>query len=628
MSENLTAIDLFCGGGGFSEGFRQAGFEITHAVDYDEGACETYRLNVPENQDTDVLKRDILNDISPSDLPSDIDVLIGSPPCREFSRSKNGGGGDHEKGKNPVRRFFEFVDELQPDYWLMENVPNSQSAVEEAFEESDLSDREDVDAKPITLDADKFATPQRRTRLFFGDFPVPDPERYEDGLDLAEVINHFPNPIQEPPANEIQDPLHPDALSLVGSDLTDHFYDSFLTEREAHEVRLKKEDHSYYGRMSFPDETGKPSRTILASRRKMARETMVVEQENDLSNRSPYRELTVREAATIQGFPISYQFEGSSLSQKWRRVGDAVPPTLSYRIALAIREADGEDVSNISPNISKEVPEVEYRLDVEGTRARRRQPITRVFQHHVPYDDKRKFRVDLANEKENPPAHPLTAVMGEDFTHPVRFKAILTKGYASNHETREISLDEARLLVGGLLMEQEELRSKVAEFNNRLTEEIAPDVPDATTLQAKRSRRAEDGDEELIEYNLLDSISGGADGTKSGLVDEVFPYGEFKNQTVHYPSLFQGTHLPVRVVMKLLAVNYIAYSLNYCGWWIENNPEDVYLPEDASMDNSDIPENIPCSSDAPFAPCVRELFASWGEAAGTSKQTPLPHQTD
>ena len=85
----LRVIDLFCGAGGFSEGFRHMGFKVTHAVDNWNPAIETHRANQPE---TEAVKADI-ESLDPRRFPRP-DVLIGGPPCQEFSGSKLGGGGD------------------------------------------------------------------------------------------------------------------------------------------------------------------------------------------------------------------------------------------------------------------------------------------------------------------------------------------------------------------------------------------------------------------------------------------------------------------------------------------------------------------------------------------------------
>lgn len=119
----LTIGDIFCGAGGFSEGFRQAGFKIKWALDNWPPAAETFEKNqgvkvIPDNifeTDFKALER--------------VDVLIGGPPCQNFSLAKNGGNGDAKEGMKLVLKFLEAVSELQPRYWIMENVPNLQKTL-------------------------------------------------------------------------------------------------------------------------------------------------------------------------------------------------------------------------------------------------------------------------------------------------------------------------------------------------------------------------------------------------------------------------------------------------------------------------------------------------------------------
>src|SRR5260370_934938 len=81
----LRIVDLFCGPGGMSLGFRMAGFQTVCAVDRDIAAVETLRGNVAEAA---VIQQDV-SDLDPATLP-DFDILIGGPPCIEFSTSKGG----------------------------------------------------------------------------------------------------------------------------------------------------------------------------------------------------------------------------------------------------------------------------------------------------------------------------------------------------------------------------------------------------------------------------------------------------------------------------------------------------------------------------------------------------------
>src|SRR5436309_15945261 len=95
----LTVVDVFSGAGGLTEGFRQAGFQVLAAVDNWAPAVETHRKNHP---DTEVIAQDVA-ELGPDILPP-VDVLVGSPPCTEFSFAKRGGGGDTAKGMKLVLR--------------------------------------------------------------------------------------------------------------------------------------------------------------------------------------------------------------------------------------------------------------------------------------------------------------------------------------------------------------------------------------------------------------------------------------------------------------------------------------------------------------------------------------------
>jgi len=108
----LKIVDLFCGAGGFSEGFRQAGFEIILGIDNWGDALESYR----RNQKCDVLESDI-RDVT--HLP-ECDVIIGSPPCQNFSSlnvKKN-----VCDGLELVHEFERIVELNKPKYWIWENV--------------------------------------------------------------------------------------------------------------------------------------------------------------------------------------------------------------------------------------------------------------------------------------------------------------------------------------------------------------------------------------------------------------------------------------------------------------------------------------------------------------------------
>src|SRR3546814_17212767 len=70
-----------------------------------------------------------------ADLPDDIDIVVGSPPCTQFSYSNRGGGGDIADGLEDVKRFLTIVDHLKPRVWAMENVPRVAKIIEAELKE-------------------------------------------------------------------------------------------------------------------------------------------------------------------------------------------------------------------------------------------------------------------------------------------------------------------------------------------------------------------------------------------------------------------------------------------------------------------------------------------------------------
>ena len=151
---------------------------------------------------------------------------------------------------------------------------------------------------------------------------------------MANIINGLPNPQGPIPLSPVVDPNYPD-ISIPARTVTDHFYDTTLTVREAQMSETKKTRHQWYGKMRFPDTLDLPSRTITAVQIKGSREAIVIQ--GDLSSSFKYRSPTLREYASIQTFPITYRLTGS-LSTKMRLIGNAFPPMLAEAFAKAIAE--------------------------------------------------------------------------------------------------------------------------------------------------------------------------------------------------------------------------------------------------------------------------------------------------
>ena len=99
------------------------------------------------------------------------------------------------------------------------------------------------------------------------------------------------------------------------------------------------------GKMSFPENMNKPSRTIMATQSASTREAILYKSSNNRVGDGEYRLPTVREAACIMGYPLDYQFFGDE-STKWRQIGNAVCVQLSF--ALSYKNSGTNKISKIT----------------------------------------------------------------------------------------------------------------------------------------------------------------------------------------------------------------------------------------------------------------------------------------
>src|SRR4051812_29114608 len=114
MEKKPTAVDLFSGAGGLTQGLRQAGFSVLAAVELDALACSTYKLNHPDVH----LVRDDITNISARrfmfklDLCSgELDLLAACPPCQGFStlRTRNGAKRNRDSQNDLIYQVLKFV---------------------------------------------------------------------------------------------------------------------------------------------------------------------------------------------------------------------------------------------------------------------------------------------------------------------------------------------------------------------------------------------------------------------------------------------------------------------------------------------------------------------------------------
>ncbi len=331
----ITAVDLFCGAGGLTNGLMRAGIKVEAGVDLDLNAKHAYETNNPdaEFQHWDVTKKHYTS-IEKLFLDGRIRLLAGCAPCTPFSKLTNAIK-DHEDF-DLLENFGRFVSRIRPELVTMENVPELKhrgSAVFEKFLRILKKAKYHYDWKIV--ECPRYGVPQSRRRLVLlasrlG--PISIPKGYKSPSEYATVrqtIGHLP-PIA-PGKTSKKDPLH---AAVVLSEMnrkriratrknggTWKNWSEDL-QLDCHKKESGRSYGSIYGRMWWD----KPSPTMT---------TLCTGIGNGRFGHPTHnRSITLREAALFQSFPEHYEFWPPSekrvnRSAVSRMVGNAVPPRLA-----------------------------------------------------------------------------------------------------------------------------------------------------------------------------------------------------------------------------------------------------------------------------------------------------------
>jgi DNA (cytosine-5)-methyltransferase 1 len=288
MEKKLEVVDLFCGAGGFSEGFRQQNFKIVMGIDNWAPAIETHNLNHGlKDEPSDILR--FSNSVDEIAKIPNTEIIVGSPPCVLFSLSNKGGKMDKALGISLIESFLRViaVKKHQPSStliaWFMENVPNSKNYIKPSYTFRELklttwAESHKIDPDLIALNATSngsvlntadFGASQKRERFVCGEitsngkFPDLAPFMSNDHRTIGLIRGKMPPPNTKPSTKKYADPNYPQ-ITLEADKITDHFYDSGLYESQWKSAQSAKLNHPFMGKMSFPEDESKASRTIMA----------------------------------------------------------------------------------------------------------------------------------------------------------------------------------------------------------------------------------------------------------------------------------------------------------------------------------------------------------------------------
>lgn len=355
-----TFVDLFCGAGGLSQGFIEAGFKELLSLDNNLNAIETHKANFSSTAMVSTISDDTY-------LPS-ASVILGGPPCQGFSSAGLRRNGDQRNSL--VACFAKLIAQTRPEAFVFENV--------EGFLTTDGGERVLDLLVPLLkagyqvhlrkINAANYGVPQHRKRVVaiggLGWAPrFPEPTHSAQGAPgsthvaphlppcptIVEALEGLIEPAQTPPGNpqghymRLSNGLENERLASLKPgqtmrDLSIELHHVSYARRANRRVRDGVPSEQRGGapaglRRLRPDE---PSKAITGGAC------------TELVHPSQDRTLTIRECARVQTFPDEFVFRGN-YTQQIQLVGNAVPPLLARAIAKTLKE----DLDSVPTSRSK-----------------------------------------------------------------------------------------------------------------------------------------------------------------------------------------------------------------------------------------------------------------------------------
>ncbi|MDB9476224.1 DNA cytosine methyltransferase [Dolichospermum circinale] len=357
------SISLFTGAYGLDLGLEQAGFHTVTVVEKDRDAVKTIALNRPFLQES-AISREIQNVTSQQLLeeggrvlnlgralqPREVDLVTGGPPCQPFSTAGKRGSVMDPRG-SLFMDFIRIVKEVQPRFFLMENVkgllsaPLRHRAINQRGKdypplEPDempgaalkvvLSEMQAIEYNVVynLLEAADYGVPQNRERVIFigsrdgetATFPIPkyckNGQTLPKWRTLKDALTGLVD--AEPEFMSYSENRLKYLKLLKAGQNWRHLPEELKKEAMGGAYNSGGGKVGFYRRLSWD----KPSPTITTSPHQKA---------TDMCHPVELRCLTVRESARIQTFPDDWIFHGS-VSSKYKQIGNAVPVLLAKEI--------------------------------------------------------------------------------------------------------------------------------------------------------------------------------------------------------------------------------------------------------------------------------------------------------
>ena len=332
-------ISLFAGCGGLDLGFKKSGFKTILATDVWDKCCETLK----HNKISEIVINDDIRNINFEKYKNEVEGVIGGPPCPPYSQARHylknkKKGFEDEKSGFAVSEYFRVIEEINPNFFLFENVDGFMyKAHTEALEFLEKKSKElGYNVTYKVINSANYGIPQTRKRFIcigvktkFKKFEFPhethiDPKKnngdYFNWVTCGDVLKDFDNITEEEKTQKIGSKHH----HLV-KDIPPGGNYLFYTEKKGHPKPLF-EWKSRYWTFLLKLTPERPSWTIQAS---------------FSNNQGPFhwqnRFLRIEEIKRIQTIDDDYEILGN-FKEQWRQIGNAVPTELAYILATKIKE--------------------------------------------------------------------------------------------------------------------------------------------------------------------------------------------------------------------------------------------------------------------------------------------------
>lgn len=339
-NNKFKAIDFFCGAGGLTYGLKTAGIQVLAGIDNNKACKATFEKN---NRKTLFLEKDI-SKYSPTELMTDSKIkrkddymiFAACAPCQFWTRihtNKN----KSKKTKNLILNFNKFVKYFKPGFVVVENVPGILLKSQIEILISALKNL-GYHVNHSVIDMSLYGIPQKRKRFTLlasrvSTIPLPKPKKKQ--LNVRDVLgerNGFP------------------AIKAGTRDKT-HFLHSTLrlSEKNIQRLKMTKKDggdrsiwvnrknlqlpcyarnkkvfSDTYARMWW----NRPSPTVTTRFTSISNGRFAHPEEN--------RGISLREGATLQTFPKTYNFVETNMTETAKMIGNAVPPKFAKIIGKQI----------------------------------------------------------------------------------------------------------------------------------------------------------------------------------------------------------------------------------------------------------------------------------------------------